>query len=237
MKSPTRVLFFSFKNASYFSKEIKKLQEKPLYQKMRQRLFSKYLLITNVLVSMGFSGVGDITEQMFEIRTKYQDIWNWRRTVKLTLTGLPVGLVCHYWYIFLDKRFYQNTHSVIAKKVLLSQLVFSPVCILVFFGTLGCIDRASWAEVKNNLATKGKRIYLVEWTIWPPASLVNFYFVPLKYRVLYDNIVSFGFDVYNSYIVHRYLKTASPSSPLSLYLGESVVKETSGEQESSNNDK
>ena len=209
----TRILITNLK---HMSKEIERLKNQTLYVKMKQRLFSKYLLATNLLVSACFSGVGDITEQIFEITASYQDTWNKQRTLRLAMTGLPVGLISHYWYIYLDKHYYHMTHKTIFKKVFLSQIIFSPICIFVFFVTLGILNRSSKEEIVNNLATKGKRVYCIEWIVWPPASLINFYLVPLRYRVLYDNIVSFGFDVYNSYIVHKHLrKDPSHKEPLS----------------------
>ena len=206
MKS-TRTLLFSFNSLKNFSKDISKLKGNPtIFVKMKQRFFSMYLLASNILLTMGFSGMGDITEQFFEITAKYQDKWDVQRTLKLTATGMPVGIICHYWYIYLDKHYFHTNHATIFKKVFLSQIIFSPVCIFVFFLTLGFINRSSKEEVYKNLRTKGKRIYLVEWAVWPPASLINFYLVPLRYRVLYDNIISFGFDIYNSYVVHKHLR-------------------------------
>jgi protein Mpv17 len=202
-------LLTGLRNLNNISKEIKKLNDHSLVIKIKKKLFSKYLLGTNLLVSMGFSGMGDITEQIFEISSKYQSKWDYYRTLKLTATGLSVGLVCHYWYIYLDKHYSHPSHVNIFKKVLLSQVVFSPICLVVFFSTLGVINRSSPREIYDNLMTKGKRIYMVEWAVWPPASLVNFYLVPLRYRVLYDNVISFGFDVYNSYIVHKHLRQST----------------------------
>jgi protein Mpv17 len=197
---------------NHISKEVKKLNDQPFVIKIKKKLFSRYLLGTNLLVSMGFSGLGDVTEQIFEISSKYQSRWDYYRTMKLTATGLSVGLVCHYWYIYLDKHYAHPSHKNIFKKVFLSQVVFSPICLMVFFVTLGCINQSSPHEVYDNLMTKGKRIYMVEWAVWPPASLVNFYLVPLRYRVLYDNVISFGFDIYNSYIVHKHLRQPTSST-------------------------
>ena len=171
-------------------------------------LFSEHLLATNVTISVLFSGAGDSIEQLGEqalARKTMSDVdWNVTRTFKYATTGLPIGVVCHYWYMWLDKRFGVATHvsSSIIRKVLLSQLIFSPVCIVVFFVTFGAMNRTSWSDVCANIVDKGKKIYLAEWLVWPPASVVNFCFVPLRYRILFDNLVSLAFDVFNSYIVH-----------------------------------
>ena len=31
----------------------------------------------------------------------------------------------------------------------------------------------------------------------------NFYFLPTRYRVAFDNVVSLGFDTYTSHVKHR----------------------------------
>ena len=49
----------------------------------------------------------------------------------------------------------------------------------------------------------GGRLYLAEWLLWPPAQFINFYYLPTKYRVLYDNIVSLIYDTYTSHVKHN----------------------------------
>ncbi len=46
-------------------------------------------------------------------------------------------------------------------------------------------------------------MYLAEWVIWPPAQFVNFWLLPTRFRVLFDNAVSLGYDVYTSHVKHH----------------------------------
>jgi len=46
-------------------------------------------------------------------------------------------------------------------------------------------------------------LYQAEWLIWPPALLFSFYFLPTQSRVLFDSIISLGFDVFNSFLVYN----------------------------------
>ena len=164
---------------------------------VKNNLFTKHLLLTNLAISTTTSGIGDVIEQVFEIINKTEPSWNKIRTLKLAATGLPVGVVAHYWYIFLE-----TNYKSILGKIMLTQLIYSPICLVMFFVTLGILNQSSRHQIADNIAEKGKKIYLTEWAIWPPALIFNFYFIPLKYRLLFDATVSLGFDVFNSYVVH-----------------------------------
>jgi protein Mpv17 len=55
----------------------------------------------------------------------------------------------------------------------------------------------------KELKQKGWRLYVAEWVVWPPAQVINFYLLPTRFRVLYDNTVSLGYDIYTSYVAHE----------------------------------
>ncbi|KAK6185569.1 hypothetical protein SNE40_007774 [Patella caerulea] len=58
-------------------------------------------------------------------------------------------------------------------------------------------------DIAAEVLVKGSTIYTMEWLIWPPAQLINFMFLPTKFRVLYDNIISLGFDTYYSNVKYH----------------------------------
>lgn len=166
-------------------------------------MFGKHLLLTNLTISVSLSATGDVLQQNYDILTKKQTSeWDKRRTRDMAASGLTVGLVCHHWYVWLDKTIPGRTLSVVMKKLIVDQLILSPVYISVFFVTVGILERSSIAEMGKEIWEKGTRIYTAEWFIWPPAQIFNFAFLPTRYRVLYDNTISLGFDVYTSYVKH-----------------------------------
>lgn len=165
-------------------------------------MFRRYLFVTNVGISFSLSGVGDVLQQNYEILQKEREVWDSKRTRDMSLTGVPIGVICHLWYNFLDKRLPGRTIKRVAQKVVIDQILFSPVCISIFFITLGVLEKSKVSTVKAEIIQKGWLLYAAEWMIWPPAQVINFYWLPTRYRVLYDNTISLGYDVYTSYVKH-----------------------------------
>lgn len=166
------------------------------------QMFHRYLLYTNVGISVSLSGVGDTLEQHYEILSNQKKEWERSRTMRMSISGMTVGVICHNWYKYLDSKFPGRTVRIVARKVMIDQIICSPLCIATFFITLGILEQASWAETKKEIKDKAWRLYAAEWVVWPPAQVINFYILPLRYRVLYDNTISLGYDVYTSYVKH-----------------------------------
>lgn len=142
-------------------------------------------------------------QQNYEMFCKRQSSWDPLRTGKMCTTGLAIGPCCHFWYQFLDRTFPGKALGVVMKKIVLDQIIFSPINISIFLLTLGYLEGSSIKTVGKELKEKGAQLLKAEWIVWPPAQLVNFLFVPPRFRVLYDNTVSLGFDYYYSYVKFR----------------------------------
>lgn len=164
---------------------------------------SRYLLMTNLGISVSLSATGDIIQQHYEIITTQQGCWDVLRSRNMALSGLTVGFLCHHWYLWLDRFMPGRTLRIVAKKVIVDQLVLSPVQICVFFTTVGVLEGNNLKEVGREIIHKGHHLYLAEWFVWPIAQVINFAILPTRFRVLYDNTISLGFDIYTSYVKHN----------------------------------
>lgn len=168
----------------------------------RKAFSDKFLLFTNVGISLSLSATGDVLEQHYEKFTGELEAIDPKRTTHMAISGVSVGVICHYWYKLLDARLPGRTMGVVMKKIVLDQLICSPVYISAFFVTLGILEQKPSAEVWEEMKQKAWKLYAAEWMVWPVAQFVNFYWLPTRYRVLYDNFVSLGFDVYTSQVKH-----------------------------------
>jgi len=171
-----------------------------------KKLFSKYLLITNLAISTTFSGLGDFLEQTYEVYAGYEERRDKIRTLKMAFTGLPVGFFCHHWYMTLDKYLPMRDKKSLIKKFLLDQLIGSPVYIAIFLISIGILKHWTAEQFKKDFVEKGISFYKAEWYVRPPAQIFNFYFVPSRFRILYDSIVSLGFDTYFSFVTYKEIR-------------------------------
>jgi protein Mpv17 len=92
----------------------------------------------------------------------------------------------------------------------------------MFFATLGVMRSESLDETMEEIRHKFIRLYKAEWIVWPTAQVINFWILPSRFRVLYDNTISLGYDVYTSYVINEpipkptvTLSTSSTNSPTS----------------------
>ena len=130
--------------------------------------------------------------------------------------------MCHFWYNYLDRILPGKGIKVVMKKIISDQILFSPICIgscLSVAAIVNGLDKErSYKEIMSkgtfvyisfsilqNFNFKldlslGTKLYIAEWVIWPPAQFINFYFLPTRYRVLYDNTISLLYDTYTSHV-------------------------------------
>ncbi|XP_037085127.1 mpv17-like protein 2 [Pollicipes pollicipes] len=170
--------------------------------RLSEATFGRHLLLTNVSVSVLLSALGDSLQQRYQIERGARRSYDRHRLGYMSGCGLGVGFLCHYWYLALDRLWVGRTIGVVAKKVLLDQVVFSPILISTFLVSLEVLRGHGVQDMASTLKAKFARLYIAEWTIWPPAQAFSFYCLPTRYRVLWDNTVSLGYDVYTSYVVH-----------------------------------
>ncbi|CAK9818278.1 Mpv17-like protein 2 [Anthophora plagiata] len=192
-----------------------------------KKLFGKYLLVTNTVSCGLMMATGDIIQQRSEYlkKNKYlpggtyvmaasleddkklknstitdQYSHDYVRTKNMTVVGFLQGPFHHWFYMFLDRVFPGRNVISVIKKTCLDQTIASPTCLGIFFVGLGVLEHKNFDAICEEVKMKLYDTWKVDCCFWPPTQCVNFFFIPLRYRVLYTNFMTMIYDIFLSYI-------------------------------------
>ncbi|KAF2880301.1 hypothetical protein ILUMI_25878 [Ignelater luminosus] len=166
--------------------------------------FGKYLLFTNTWTSGSLMGIGDLIEQEIEYQRKViPKRYDWARSGRMSFIGTCLGPLNHFFYAWLDKILPHKSANTAGQKIFLDQFIMSPICISFLLFTLSILEGKSPAQGIQNIRDKFIEVYTVDWCVWPPTQFINFYFLPVKYQVIYVNSVAACYSVFLSFAMHR----------------------------------
>jgi protein Mpv17 len=168
------------------------------------RAYSRALLNRPILTRAVTSGTimtsADLLCQKIE-GTKQIDV---RRAASMGVTGLCLaGPAVHGWYTFLGRVVGERGFKVVATKLALDQIVFLPI---MFGSIMTTANLLNGKTIEQNKQVLDKELFGAikrGWCVWSVATGLNFAVCPPQYRVLFNNTVSLGWNVYLSNVNNR----------------------------------
>lgn len=143
---------------------------------------------TKALTACTLAGLSDLIAQNIT-----RAPLNRRRSLAVALYGLlwsgPAG---HCWQNLVQQLFKgKNDSNAIALKVMLDNLIFSPVMNLFFMTYMAAVvEGQSWSTSRSCIQVAFPAVQAQAWKLWPIVSFINYTYVPLRLRVLLINIVA-----------------------------------------------
>jgi hypothetical protein len=135
------------------------------------------------------------------------------RTLKMSGYGFFfTGALFHQYYKFLDKVFVGHSVKIVLKKTLFNQLTISPFLTGFLFFYVNTMEYANQGilKVRDETIKKIKKdyfnAYINSLKVWPLANFINFFFVPIGYRVLFVNLIGACWSIYLTFISYRDIK-------------------------------
>lgn len=153
--------------------------------------------MTKALTTGFLSALGDFICQKIEAKPHI----DWKRLMTFSSVGcFYIGPILHLNYCKLlpalvPAEATASMTSIAFKKLLIDQLCFAPVCTTGFFFVINTIEGKGISQGAQDVRDKLWRTMVVNWQIWVPANAMNFYFMPLRYQVLFSNFVSITYNV------------------------------------------
>ena len=155
-------------------------------------------LLTKCTTAASIMAGADMTQQSIEQRGR-RFVWDRWRTVRLAGFYFSVHTpFVHFWFARLERIFGAVTpHSDLprfAAKVATDQAVGPPIVMGLFCLTQPVLNGDGWRGSVEMVRSRWMPMLLACWQLWIPVQCVVFGAVPLKYRILSMNFVSFGWS-------------------------------------------
>ncbi|KAL3989328.1 Mpv17 / PMP22 family protein [Acanthocheilonema viteae] len=166
----------------------------------------KKLLLTNTVVTSSLLGISDTLQQWISGDYNSSDqnkSFNVTRTKRFATMGLIIGPMCHFWYRWMERTVIRGTKATVVSKRIACDIAASPIFGSIFISGLALLEGNSIAEAIAEYRRKFIRIFLLDMYVWPPTQLINFWFLPLKFRVIYVNCVQLFYNCCLSYIKYN----------------------------------
>lgn len=171
------------------------------FVRVYRRLLYERPFITNVLTTATFMTGGDFASQNLIQDKDHIDL---KQTARFTIAGLIfVGPVARGCIVMIDKIFGPTSSNVVlVKKVLFDQVINAPLFLAGNITTLTLLKTQSFECVREELRRSYTNLLKTNYSFWPMVQAINFYFIPITFRVLFGSVCAFVYNMAFSYILH-----------------------------------
>lgn len=105
------------------------------------------------------------------------------RTVRSLIIGTTAAIPGYHWFLYLARNFnYASKAGSIVVKVLVNQMMFTPMFNSYFFGMQSLLSGASVEDVVERIRHTVPRSWYNSWKLWPVVTAFSFAFIRVELR-------------------------------------------------------
>ena len=149
--------------------------------------------------------IGDTLAQILNAKVKKERLSiNPKRLFIMSSFGLFIhGPFCHFLFNFLEHTWAGKEVSIIITKVLVDQLFFCPIISTIFLMYVNILQGKSLTQLGVVLREDLPIAMITSWKVWSLVHITSYLFVPLKFRVLYINIIQIFYSIFLSMLGNK----------------------------------
>jgi len=123
------------------------------------------------------------------------------RTMRALAIGAGSSIPSYKWFMYLGTHFnYPSQLLSLITKVVVNQIVFTPIFNSYFFGMQSILSGRSLSETWDHIARTVPISFVNSCKLWPAVTAINFRFVSAQYRSIFAGFVAIGWQTYLSYL-------------------------------------
>lgn len=164
--------------------------------------------IANAINTGLVMGIGDTIAQTILESRRISSLDFERLSRFLGLGFCLAGPGMHYWYSALDKYVTRGTRTATTvRKILLDQVLFLPLYLLIYLTILAALRGDRLQEINSRIKRDMYPALMDSYKVWPLAQTINFYLLPLKFRIIFINAIALFWNMYIGWKAEKKLES------------------------------
>ncbi|KAJ4384520.1 hypothetical protein N0V86_000119 [Didymella sp. IMI 355093] len=129
---------------------------------------------------------------------------DWARTARALVIGGISSIPSYKWFLWLSMNFnYSSKILSLTTKVVVNQILFTPIFNSYFFGMQTLLAGASFDEIVERIKNTVPTSWINSCKLWPAVTAFSFTYIPIQYRSIFGGVIAIGWQTYLSLLNQR----------------------------------
>ncbi|KAF3053450.1 hypothetical protein E8E11_007960 [Didymella keratinophila] len=175
--------------------------------------------VTQLVSSLVIYFVGDLVAQSIAVPEEKEVVeeeeergwvqqWSedrdWARTGRALVIGGISSIPSYKWFLWLSMNFnYSSKILSLTTKVVVNQILFTPIFNSYFFGMQTLLAGASFDEIVERIRNTVPTSWINSCKLWPAVTAFSFTYIPIQYRSIFGGVIAIGWQTYLSLLNQR----------------------------------